>query len=137
MKLNQTLCVSCRTQKLTVVLDLDKTLIFAANKYIIYHNVTPFMQVDNFNIYKRPHLDVFVNHVFKKYNVFIWTAAQKTYAHAILTRLLTPSVYVPVGILIRKQTMIYKNCASWSPEANKDQTTGKVATKYGTNCYDT
>jgi len=81
-------CATCRLGKLNVVLDLDETLIHAEHKYVNCDKETPFCQFENYNIFKRPHLDVFLQTVFTTYDVYIWTAAYKSYAKFILKHLL-------------------------------------------------
>jgi TFIIF-interacting CTD phosphatase-like protein len=77
--------------KMNVILDLDNTIINAleendrkklpidfSNKFQ-YKDYIPY-----FRIYARPHLEEFLNYLFKHYNVAVLTAAEKDYATFIV-----------------------------------------------------
>ncbi len=97
-------CATCKFGKLNVVLDLDETLVHAQYKNIKCENIIPFCQFDECDIYKRPHVDTFLDTVFTKYNVYIWTAACKSYANFVLENLLKPN-QIPVRVLTRHDVM--------------------------------
>ncbi len=100
-------CATCEFGKLNIVLDLDETLVHAQHISIKCEHLAPFCQFEDYNIYKRPHVDIFLDAVFEKYNVYIWTAACKSYANVILKHLLQ-TTQIPVRVLTRKQTMFRK-----------------------------
>ncbi len=103
-----TLCATCRRGKLNVVLDLDGTLIYGAHKWTSFKNCTPFASFDDLKIYKRPYVDAFLDVVFDRYNVFIWTAACKSYAKVVLANLLHSTKHIPKKVFTRKETMHIK-----------------------------
>jgi hypothetical protein len=83
-----------------VILDIDKTLLFSnmmfddetedASEIIkpfISHNIG-----DYYTVYERPYLQKFLDHVFEKYNVSIWTNGSKNYAISVLTDVLHANV---------------------------------------------
>ena len=74
-----------------VVLDIDHTLILSMLKYEInsgmlqgknYHNVFHFITVE------RPYLQHFLDELFSKYDVSIWTMGTKDYADELLSKIL-------------------------------------------------
>jgi len=101
------LCATCRLGRLNVVLDLDETLVHGEHKCIEFDDCEPFVCFDDLNVYKRPHVDLFLNAVFAKYNVYIWTAARASYAKVVLSRLLSSS-HVPLRVLTRRDTLHIK-----------------------------
>ncbi len=100
------LCATCKWGKLNVVLDLDETLVHSVHKSITFQNCDAFAQFEDYKIYKRPHVDEFLNIVFKRYNVYIWTAACKSYAKVVCEKLL--GQHVPIKMLSKKQTLKIK-----------------------------
>ncbi len=108
MNETQTKCATCNFGKLNVVLDLDETLIHAEHKGVIMENCVAFCQFEDYKIYKRPFVDEFLNIVFNRYNVYIWTAAYKSYAKFVLAHLLDPKNQIPIKILTKDDTMIKK-----------------------------
>ncbi len=93
-------CASCLFGKLNVVLDLDETLVCAQHKmFQCETNVEPFAMFENYQIYKRPYVDLFLETVFKCYNVYIFTAAQKSYADYVLKCLLKSETQKPIRVL--------------------------------------
>ena len=79
--------------KLNVILDLDNTIVNALSiedrrklpaefaKNFKFQDYIPF-----FRIYARPHLEEFLDYLFKNYNVAVLTAAEKDYALFIVER---------------------------------------------------
>ena len=74
-----------------IILDLDQTLIYSD----LIKDFKPSPKMEKFfykNLDKdyitfaRPHLQAFLDYIFKKYNVAIWTAANKPYAIAIINK---------------------------------------------------
>jgi CTD small phosphatase-like protein 2 len=79
---------SKRSHKVTLVLDLDETLVHCTLHPTERHDVTfavPF-QGEDFKVYvrKRPHFDKFVEEVGRKFEVVIFTASQQVYADRLL-----------------------------------------------------
>lgn len=85
------------SKKINLLLDLDQTLIsgertklFNRNskhnerkKLFTYENME-----DYYLIFERPGLQTFLDHIFEKYNVSIWTAASKDYALFIADKII-------------------------------------------------
>jgi hypothetical protein len=71
-----------------IILDLDNTIICAI-EYTSY-NKNKFQPIDNalssknmdtsYKVYQRPHLETFLDFIFKHFNVSVFTAASKDYA---------------------------------------------------------
>jgi TFIIF-interacting CTD phosphatase-like protein len=80
--------------KLNVILDLDQTLIsaeeidkFNFQKFKNKMNLFQYEQLDDdYLIFARPHLQEFLDYLFKNFNVSIWTAATKGYALFIIDK---------------------------------------------------
>ena len=72
-----------------VILDLDHTLISAVemNKLNTVHDPKAFKYKDfanTYRIYERPYLQQFLDQLFSKYRVAVWTAAGISYANFII-----------------------------------------------------
>jgi TFIIF-interacting CTD phosphatase-like protein len=72
-----------------VILDLDHTIISAVemNKLNTVHDPDAFHYkdfADTYRIYERPYLQQFLDRLFKKYRVAVWTAAGISYANFII-----------------------------------------------------
>jgi hypothetical protein len=72
-----------------VILDLDHTLISAVemNKLSTVHDPKAFKYKDfanTYRIYERPYLQQFLDQLFSKYRVAVWTAAGISYANFII-----------------------------------------------------
>jgi hypothetical protein len=70
--------------KLNVVLDLDSTIIFAADmdqkEKIPISFPLPYKDfVPSYRIFERPHLQDFLDYIFEHFNVAVFTAAERTY----------------------------------------------------------
>lgn len=72
--------------KLTVVLDIDETLIHSSGS--IQDENRDFFCM-GYDVYKRPHLDTFLNFVFNNHKVGFFTSAELDYANIILNNILT------------------------------------------------
>jgi TFIIF-interacting CTD phosphatase-like protein len=72
--------------KLLLVLDLDETLIHAADAPL--ENPPDFTTAGYF-VYQRPHLREFLGYCFESFAVAVWTSASARYADANLTRILS------------------------------------------------
>jgi len=128
------LCATCKYGKLNVVLDLDETLVHTVHKSVSYPIHEPFMKFEDFNIYKRPHVDHFLEVVFKRYNVFVWTAAYKSYANEVLAKLFDADTQKPICVLTRNDTVKVKlaeRCmyTCYPVEVTKIKPLSKLATK--------
>jgi len=77
-------CGECHSnKKITLILDLDNTLIFSSVNKI--ENAKNYAIMDNkFYVYKRPHLDIFLNTLSQLCDIYIYTAATKEYADKII-----------------------------------------------------
>lgn len=67
-----------------LILDLDETLIHAS--------VEPFDREADFvafeyHVYKRPHLDVFLDYAFGAFDVGVWTSSGKDYAEVVVSQI--------------------------------------------------
>lgn len=82
--------------KSNLILDLDQTLISAEaseeldfEKYKEKNKLFRFDDMDGYYmIYNRPHLQDFLDYIFKNFNVTIWTAASKDYALFIIEKII-------------------------------------------------
>jgi len=96
MKLLCIIKIRMSEKKLNLFLDLDQTLISAEaeeeydfnknkskSKLFNYHDMDGY-----YIIFERPGLQEFLDYVFKKYNVSIWTAASKDYALFIIDKII-------------------------------------------------
>lgn len=85
-----------RNNKPSILLDLDQTLISAEATDEIdfskYKHKEGKFRVDNMDgyymVYSRPHLQEFLDYLFKNFNVTIWTAASKDYALFIVDKII-------------------------------------------------
>jgi TFIIF-interacting CTD phosphatase-like protein len=83
-------------KKYNIILDLDQTLISAEadEDYDFEKNKEKakkfdFQDMDGYYIvFERPHLQKFLTHLFKNFNVCIWTAASKDYALFIIDKII-------------------------------------------------
>jgi TFIIF-interacting CTD phosphatase-like protein len=69
------------TQKL-LILDLDETLIYAT-KTVLERQAD--FRVYKYHVYRRPHLDAFLQHCFDWFTVAVWTSASSDYAAEIVS----------------------------------------------------
>ncbi len=70
-----------------VILDIDNTLVHSLSSEVhhtdfLYNKLTYHID-DELIVFERPGLNKFLDKLFKKYKVSIWTAGNKTYAHYI------------------------------------------------------
>ena len=85
-----------RNNKPSILLDLDQTLISAEASDEIdfskYKHKEDKFRVDDMDgyymVYSRPHLQEFLDYLFKNFNVTIWTAASKDYALFIVDKII-------------------------------------------------
>lgn len=79
-----------------LILDLDQTIISAEASEDLdfkkYKKKSELFRVDDMDgyymVYSRPHLQEFLDYVFKNFNVTIWTAASKDYALFIIEKII-------------------------------------------------
>lgn len=72
-----------KTHKL-LVLDLDETLIHASSKKL---NQAPDFHYQDLFVYKRPHLDDFLEECSKLFDIAIWSSAQDDYVQNVVALL--------------------------------------------------
>lgn len=85
-----------RNNKPSILLDLDQTLISAEASDEInfskYKHKKDKFRVDDMDgyymVYSRPHLQEFLDYLFKNFNVTVWTAASKDYALFIVDKII-------------------------------------------------
>ena len=65
-----------------IILDLDETLIFSSVEKT--EEECDFTLLDVYRVKKRPHLDYFLNYVFRHFRVAVWTSASKDYADGVI-----------------------------------------------------
>jgi len=102
-------CDDCLCGKLLVVLDVDETLVHcvATSEEDKTVSVKPDFTIDSYNVFKRPHLDSFLEVVFSHFFVGLWSAAHPEYVHAIAAHILKPS-QVPEFIFTKEHTVVMK-----------------------------
>lgn len=82
--------------KKNLILDLDQTLLSSENpmilrkkKYEDKYKKFNYKNMDNiYIVFERPHLQEFLDYVFKNFNVSIWTAASTYYALFIIDKII-------------------------------------------------
>ena len=81
--------------KPAIILDLDNTVICSEemdkafiSKYGSKFDKFKSSKFEEYKIFHRPHLQEFLDYIFKNYNVSIWTAASKDYALFIINKIL-------------------------------------------------
>jgi RNA polymerase II subunit A small phosphatase-like protein len=67
-----------------LVLDLDETLVYATDKKI---DLEPDFQVLDYFIYKRPHLDKFIQTCLEWFDVGVWTSSGEIYAQGVISNI--------------------------------------------------
>ncbi|CDW74592.1 dullard-like phosphatase domain containing protein [Stylonychia lemnae] len=72
------------TRRLQVVLDLDNTLIHSINTQPSTNESNYFPIKNNIFVFKRPHMEYFLNELFKIADVMVFTASMQDYADQIL-----------------------------------------------------
>lgn len=70
-----------------VILDLDETLVYAADEAQAIEQACDFTVFD-YAVWKRPHLASFLMQLFEWFDVGIWTASDTRYAQAIVSHIL-------------------------------------------------
>ena len=74
--------------KKLLVLDLDETLIYAAE---FGTGRQPEFRLEfttaSYNVFRRPHLDAFIDYCFENFKVAVWTASGEGYAKAMVSKI--------------------------------------------------
>ena len=73
-----------KTNKPLAILDVDETLIYASKEKLTRD---PDFEVFDYNVYKRPYLNEFVNKLEKSYDIAIWSSAGNDYVNSIISQL--------------------------------------------------
>lgn len=108
------------TKKKHVILDLDLTLIHTKSRYfnipeeVIFNKKQQQSKISyipapifNSKIYIRPHIFVFLERIFKEYDVSIWTAGELRYCQFILNNLLSKSYIKKLKWVVARNKDIY------------------------------
>ncbi len=66
------------------ILDVDETLIYATKAKL---NREPDFEVFDYQVYKRPNLNEFINRLEKSYDIAIWSTAGNDYVNSIVNQL--------------------------------------------------
>ena len=72
------------SQKL-LVLDLDETLVHASEVEL---DRPADLQVADYHVYKRPHVDAFIDFAFSRFRVGVWTSSGEGYAQPLVEQLM-------------------------------------------------
>ena len=102
---------------MNIVLDLDETLISASLtppvKYDYKFTLNPSSEV--YYLCKRPHLDLFLKFIFKKFKtVNIWTAATRVYALKVIEFIFTPTQLKRLGFIKTRDDLKIKKDGSYT-----------------------
>lgn len=73
--------------RLALMLDLDETLIHASD--VELDRAADFRALD-YHVYRRPHLQAFLDHVLARYDIGVWTSSGRLYAEAVCAELFPP-----------------------------------------------
>lgn len=68
-----------------LVLDLDETLVFSSEQEL---DRPADLSVVGYHVYKRPHLDPFLEFAFSRFEVGVWTSSGKLYAEPLVAALM-------------------------------------------------
>ncbi|WP_421569948.1 NIF family HAD-type phosphatase [Stenotrophomonas sp. PD6] len=68
-----------------LVLDLDETLVFASEREL---DRPADLSVAGYHVYKRPHLDAFLDFAFSTFKVGVWTSSGQLYAEPLVAQLM-------------------------------------------------
>ena len=80
--------------KRTLVLDLDECLIYSNAEEDEYSSDFDISLDDRvYHVYKRPHLQTFLDYAFSNFNVIIWTASIREYAEKICNEIMRDREY--------------------------------------------
>ena len=70
--------------KKLLILDLDETLLHATSKEL---SISPDFTCCQYNVYERPFVHEFLNYVFERFEVAVWTSSSEDYAECIVKEL--------------------------------------------------
>lgn len=73
------------TDKKLLVLDLDETLVYSTERSL---DRPADLSVVGYHVYKRPHLDAFLDFAFSRFNVGVWTSSGRLYAEPLVAQLM-------------------------------------------------
>ena len=68
-----------------LVLDIDETLVFASEHAL---DRPADLRVAGYHVYKRPHLDAFLDYAFATFEVGVWTSSGQGYAEPLVAQLM-------------------------------------------------
>lgn len=68
-----------------LILDLDETLVHASEREL---GRPADLRVAGYHVYKRPHLDAFLDFAFARFSVGVWTSSGPLYANPLVTHLM-------------------------------------------------
>lgn len=71
--------------KKLLVLDLDETLVFSTERPLEH---PADLSVVGYHVYKRPHLDTFLDFAFSRFKVGVWTSSGRLYAEPLVAQLM-------------------------------------------------
>lgn len=104
-----------------LVLDIDETLIYATKEQL--HAQADFQldfgKAGHYHVYKRPGLDRFLQNIFQRFEVGIWTSSGSDYAKAVLSNL-------PIEEGQLSFLLTYKDCTQKRNTDSFDQNFGQV-----------
>lgn len=75
------------SDRLLLVLDLDETLIHASE---IELDRDADFRAAGYHVYRRPHLQAFIDHALANFEVGVWTSSGRIYADAVVAALFPP-----------------------------------------------
>ncbi|WP_282296829.1 HAD family hydrolase [Stenotrophomonas sp. PS02289] len=73
------------TDRKLLVLDLDETLVHASEVEL---ERPADMRVADYHVYKRPHVDAFLDFAFSRFRVGVWTSSGELYARPLVAQLM-------------------------------------------------
>lgn len=68
-----------------LVLDLDETLVFSTERCL---DRPADLSIVGYHVYKRPHLDEFLDYAFSRFRVGVWTSSGALYAEPLVAQLM-------------------------------------------------
>jgi RNA polymerase II subunit A small phosphatase-like protein len=102
--------------KKLLILDIDETLIHASEQMLDRQSD---FEVQPYCVYKRPHLNEFLDFCFVHFDVAIWTSSSKDYAHHVISHILTNNQR-PVFLWSRERCTYRRNPDAYECEWLKD-----------------
>lgn len=71
-------------KKILLILDLDETLIFSTSNKIAKQEDST---IDEYFVYKRPGLDLFLNTILADFEIAVWTSSTEDYAEELIKKI--------------------------------------------------